>query len=186
MSTASTLAPTTATWTIDGAHSHVEFAVRHLMISTVRGRFREVTGVVRGDEHDLEHASIELSISAASIDTHEDQRDQHLRSADFFETERFPTITFRSTGIVRDRNGLLVTGALTIRGVTRDVEVTVTPGGRGRDPWGSERAGYNATTTINRREFGLTWNQALEAGGVLVSDEVKISVDLELVKTAEV
>jgi polyisoprenoid-binding protein YceI len=181
MSTVSTAVATA--WTVDPTHSHAEFAVRHLMISTVKGRFAEVTGTLIGDEHHPEEASIELTIPAAGIDTREDQRDAHLRSADFFDAAAHPVIRFRSTRIARAGNGnFSVTGDLTIRGVARQVTLDVVPGGRVRDPWGNERLGYSATTTINRKDFGLLWNQALETGGVLVGDEVKVSVELELVR----
>jgi polyisoprenoid-binding protein YceI len=154
------------------------------MISTVKGRFGDVSGTLVGDDTDLGQAAIELTIGAASVDTREAQRDAHLRSADFFETDRFPAIRFRSRRIERDGDGFRVTGGLTIRDVTREVRLAVELGGRVRDPWGGERVGYTATTRINRSDFGLKWNQLLEAGGVAVSDEVKISVDLELVKAA--
>ena len=183
MNTVTTLAP--ATWRVDPIHSHVEFAVRHLMISTVRGRFAEVAGTLSGDDSDPEHASIELAIAAASIDTHEPQRDGHLRSADFFEVETYPEIRFRSTRVATHGDGTLVVhGDLTIRGVTKPVAVAVLPGGRGRDTQGAERVGYSATTRISRKEFGLTWNQLLETGGVAVGDEVTILVELQLVKTS--
>lgn len=183
MSTVTTLAP--ATWRVDPVHSHVEFAVRHLMISTVKGRFGEVAGTLSGDDSDPEHASVELTIAAASIDTHEPQRDAHLRSADFFEVETYPEIRFRSTGVASSDDGsLLVHGNLTIRGVTKPVAVAVLPGGRGRDTQGAERLGYSATTRINRKDFGLTWNQILDAGGVAVGDEVTILVELQLVRAS--
>jgi polyisoprenoid-binding protein YceI len=183
MSTVTILAPTT--WQVDPIHSHVEFAVRHLMISTVKGRFAEVAGTLAGDDSDLEHASIELTIPAASIDTREPQRDAHLRSADFFEVETYPEIRFRSTRIARPGDGaFVVDGNLTIRDVTRPVTVAVQPGGRARDTQGTERVGYSATAKINRRDFGLNWNQLLETGGVLVGDEVTILVELQLVRTS--
>lgn len=180
MSTVSTAVDTI--WQVDPAHSHVEFAVRHLMISTVKGRFAEVAGTLRGDEHDPGSASIDLTIPAASIDTREERRDAHLRSADFFDVEKYDAIRFRSTRIARAGDGTFtVTGSLTIRDVTRPITLDVHAGGRIRDPWGGERVGYSTSTTINRKDFGLHWNQALETGGVLVGDEVKISVELELV-----
>lgn len=182
MSTVTSAAATT--WQVDPVHSHVEFAVRHLMISTVKGRFAAVAGTLTGDERDPEAASIELTIPAASIDTREPQREAHLRSADFFEADTYRDIRFRSRRIAPDRSGaFLVTGDLTIRDVTRPVTVTVHPGGRARDLQGVERVGYSATTRINRKDFGLNWNQLLETGGVLVGDEVAISVDLQLVRT---
>jgi polyisoprenoid-binding protein YceI len=173
-------------WRVDPTHSHVEFAVRHLMISTVKGRFAEVSGRLIGDETDVEHASIELMIPVAGIDTHEDQRDAHLRSADFFDSAHHPAITFRSTNIVRaSSDSFTVSGVLTIRGISKPITLTVHAGGRGRDPWGGERVGYSTTTRVNRKDFGLNWNQALETGGVLVGDQVTISVDLELVRTSD-
>jgi polyisoprenoid-binding protein YceI len=174
------LAP--GTWQVDPSHSHVEFGVRHLMISTVKGRFGDVAGTVDVDPADLAKTKIDVLINAASIDTREAQRDGHLRSADFFDVERFPTLRFQSTRVGGDAGNLRVTGNLTIRGVTREVTLAVTPEGHGRDPWGGERAGFSATTKISRGDFGLNWNQVLEAGGVLVGDEIKISIEVELLK----
>jgi polyisoprenoid-binding protein YceI len=184
MSTVSTAVATT--WRVDSTHSLAEFAVRHLMISTVKGRFTEVTGTLIGDDTDPENSSIELTIPVLGIDTRESQRDAHLRSADFFEAERYPEIHFRSTRIARAGKGqFTVTGDLTIRGTTKPVTLTVESGGRGKDPWGGERIGFSTATTINRKDFGLHWNQALEAGGVVVGNEVKISVELELVRSSD-
>ena len=175
--------PATTTWSIDPAHSHVEFAVRHLMISTVKGRFGVVTGTVKTDEADPAKGEVEVSIDAASIDTREAQRDAHLKSADFFDVEQFPTITFRGNRI-SDVSGdrFKLTGDLTIHGVTRPVTLDVTSEGRGKDPWGGDRAGFSATTKIKRSDFGLTWNQVLETGGIAVGDEIKISLDIEAIK----
>ena len=170
-------------WTIDPAHTHVEFAVRHLMISTVKGRFTDVSGAVKSDDADPAKGEVDIQIAVGSIDTREPQRDTHLRSADFFEADRFPTITFRSRRIDEAHGSRFkLIGDLTIHGVTREVALDVTSEGRAKDPWGGERAGFTATTKIRRSEFGLTWNQALETGGVLVGDEVKVSIDVELVK----
>ena len=179
-----TAQPTTrTTWTIDPAHSQVEFAVRHLMISTVRGRFVDVTGTVLADERDPKRSTVEASMSVASIDTRVEQRDNHLRSADFFDVEKYPTITFRSKRIEGDPTGeFTLVGDLTIRNVTREIALDVTFEGRGKDPWGNERAGFTAKSKLNRKDFGLTWNQALETGGVVVGDEVKVSIEVELVK----
>jgi polyisoprenoid-binding protein YceI len=181
MSTTTTSTGTLTSWSIDPAHSHVEFAVKHMMIATVKGRFGVVHGTVRTDDADPARGIAEIEIDVDSIDTREPQRDAHLRSADFFDVEKFPKITFRSSRIT-DVGGdrFKLSGDLTIHGVTRDVTLDVTSEGRGRDPWGGERAGFSATTKIKRSEFGLTWNQALETGGLLVSDEVKISLDVEL------
>jgi polyisoprenoid-binding protein YceI len=171
-----------ATWKVDASHSNVEFAVRHLMISTVKGRFTEVTGLVTADPEAPSTGQVDISIGTASIDTREAQRDAHLRSADFFDVESFPAMTFRGTAAEGKGDRFTVVGDLTIRGVSKPVVLDVISEGRGNDPWGGERAGFSATTKIKRSDFGLTWNQVLEAGGVAVSDEVKISLDIELVK----
>jgi polyisoprenoid-binding protein YceI len=180
--------PVTAqtTWTIDPVHSSVEFAVRHLMITTVKGRFTDVQGTVVLDEADPARSSADITIGAASIDTREAQRDAHLRSADFFEAETHPTIRFRSTAVhPGSADAFKLTGDLTIRGVTRPVTLDVTTEGRSKDPWGGQRAGFSAAGRIKRSDFGLTWNQLLETGGLAVSDEVKIALDVQLVqKTA--
>jgi len=180
------VAPTTGTttWNLDPAHATVGFAVKHLMISTVRGHFNDISGTVVVDEANLAGAKIEVTIAAASIDTRVEQRDAHLRSPDFFDAERFPTITFRSTRL--ERGGAAdfrLIGELTIRGVTREVALDVTDEGRGTDPWGGTRAAFSLRGKINRADFGLTWNQALEAGGVLVSDEVKIEAEVQFVRS---
>lgn len=176
-----------SSWQIDPAHSHVEFAVRHLMISTVKGAFGDVRGTVWVDESDVQTVLVDITIQVASIDTRQEQRDAHLRSADFFDAARFPTITFRSRmveGNHHDKEFRLV-GDLTIRDVTREVVLDVSPEGSLTDPWGAERAGFSAHGKIDRTDFGLTWNQALETGGVLVSNEVKISVEVELIRQAK-
>jgi polyisoprenoid-binding protein YceI len=155
------------------------------MITTVKGRFTDVKGTVISDDADLTQGQVDLTINVASIDTREAQRDTHLRSADFFETEKFPSMSFkgrRITDVSGDRFRLV--GDLTIRDITREVTLDVTSNGRAKDPWGGERAGFEATTKIKRSDFGLTWNQALETGGVVVGDEIKISIDAELVKQA--
>jgi polyisoprenoid-binding protein YceI len=169
-------------WAIDASHSNVEFSVRHLMIATVKGRFADVQGTIVLDESDPTQSEIDVTIGAASIDTRMAQRDEHLRSADFFDVAKFPTLTFKSRSIQKDGDDLKVTGDLTIRGVTRQVVLDVTAHGQQTDPWGGQRAGFEATGRIKRSDFGLTWNQALEAGGVAVSDDVKIAIDAELVK----
>jgi polyisoprenoid-binding protein YceI len=182
MSTA-TATSTRTTWKIDPAHSHVEFAVRHLMITTVRGRFGDVQGTVVTDDTDPTKAEVEVTIAVNSIDTREAQRDAHLKSADFFDAEKFPTLTFKSTGVTDVKGDhFKLAGDLTIHGVTKPVTLDVTSEGRGKDAWGGERAGYSATTKVNRSEFGLTWNQVLETGGIAVADEIKISLDLQVVK----
>ena len=176
-------AGTSTVWAIDPAHSEVGFAVKHLMVATVKGVFRSFSGKVVLNEQNLAASSIEAEIDVASIDTRQEQRDAHLRSPDFFDAENFATMTFRSTKIEKLRDGnLRAVGELTIRGTTREVVLDVEETGRGRDPWGGERIGYSAVTKINRDDFGLTWNQALETGGVLVSPDVKITLDVEVVK----
>ena len=173
------------TWQIDPSHSTVEFAVRHLMIATVKGRFGEFQGTVQMDVENPATAVVDVTIPAASVDTRESQRDNHLRSPDFFDVERFPTITFRSRRVERLRDAeLRVTGDLTIHGITRPVALSITPGGFTRDPWGNERAAFRASTQINREDFGLKWNQILETGGVLVGEAVRIEVEVELVRQA--
>lgn len=181
-----TTTTTTTTWQIDPTHSHVEFAVKHLMIATVKGRFADVQGSVIASDDDPTDAKIEVTIGTASIDTRQEQRDTHLRSPDFLDVERFPTITFRSRRIEAQKGDeFRIIGDLTIRGITREVTLDAEHTGRARDPWGNDRAAFTATTKVNRKEFGLTWNQALEAGGVLVGDDLKITIDVELVKQAK-
>jgi polyisoprenoid-binding protein YceI len=172
-------------WQIDPSHTHVEFAAKHMMIATVKGRFAEVSGSVVLDEGDLANSSVEVTMGAASIDTRQEQRDEHLRSADFLDVATHPTLTFKSTRIEAAGEGeFRVIGDLTIRGVTREVTLNATDEGRGMDPWGGERMGFSAKTVIDRRDFGLVWNAALETGGVLVGNEVKISLEVEVVKSA--
>jgi len=185
MSTTVTDRLATTTWKIDPSHTHAEFAVRHLMISTVKGRFADVAGVVHTDESNPANSRVDVTIAVSSIDTREPQRDAHLRSADFFDAEHFPQITFRSTRVDGKGDAFKLVGDLTIRGTTREVTLDVQSEGQGRDPWGGERAGFSATTRIKRSDFGLTWNQLLEAGGVAVGDEVKISIDAELIKQGD-
>jgi len=185
--TTSTIHPstTTTTWTLDPAHTLVEFAAKHLMITTVKGRFTDVSGTIHMDETDPSASSVEAVIKAASIDTRTDQRDAHLKSADFLEVERFPEITFRSTKLERVGDAhYRVTGDLTIHGVTKPVVLDVSDEGRTKDPWGGERAGFSATTRIDRRDFGLTWNQVVESGGVLVGNEIRITLEVEATKSA--
>lgn len=173
----------TTTWQIDPAHTEVGFEVKHLMISKVRGRFGKLTGTVVMDEAQPSNSSVTAEIEVASIDTREENRDTHLRSADFFDAESFPKILFRSTKVESAGAGKLrVTGDLTIRGATHEVVLAVTEEGRGGDPWGGERFGYSATASIDRRGWGLTYNQALETGGVVVGNEIKLVIDVELVK----
>ena len=185
-STATLAQPQTAitTWNIDPAHTTAEFKVKHMMIANVKGQFSKVTGVLTLDESDLANSRVEATIEAASIETRDGQRDAHLKSADFFDVEKFPTLHFKSTGISIVRNGeLSVEGNLTIHGVTRKVRFAVEgPTPPAKDPWGNTRVAISASTKINRKDFGLTWNAALETGGILVGDEVTINLDAEFVK----
>ena len=173
----------TTTWQLDAAHTDIGFAVKHMMISTVKGRFADLSGTITIDEADLAGSSVEVTINAASVDTRQEQRDAHLRSADFFDVEKYPTLTFRSRRVESTGSGeFRVVGDLTIRGVTREVVLEAADEGRGKDPWGNERAGFSAKTVIDRRDFGLTWNAALETGGILVGNDIKISLEVEAVK----
>ena len=173
-----------ANWTFDPTHSGIHFAVRHLMISKVRGSFTKWTGTFEYDDKDPTKSQIAVTIDAASIDTKEAQRDGHLKSADFFDVEKFPSITFKSTSIAKDGEDWKLNGDLTIHGVSKPVSLHVESHGQGKDPWGNERAGFSVKTSISRKEFGLHWNQALEAGGVVVGDKVEIECDVEAIKAA--
>jgi polyisoprenoid-binding protein YceI len=170
------------TWQLDPAHTEVGFAVRHLMISTVRGRFTGVAATVTQEGEDPTTARIEASVQAASVYTGIEQRDAHLRSADFFDAERYPELRFVSRRIERAGEGFQVRGDLTIRDVTREVVLDVEPHGTIRDPWGGVRAAYSVSGRINRSDFGIKWNQLIEAGGVAVGDEVKLAIEVQLVQ----
>jgi polyisoprenoid-binding protein YceI len=187
MSNTTTAAPTqtaTTTWNIDPAHSAAEFKVKHMMIANVKGQFSKVSGMLVRDESDPANDRVEATIEAASIHTRDEQRDAHLKSADFFHVEKFPILHFKSTGInVAGEGELSVEGDLTIRGVTRKVRFAVEgPTPAVKDPWGNTRVAISASTKINRKDYGLTWNAALETGGILVGDEVAITLDVEFVK----
>ena len=185
MSTSTALrAPSTTTWSIDPVHSIAEFKVKHMMISNVKGHFSKITGSLTIDESGHVNSRVEATIDAASIETRDGQRDAHLKSEDFFHAEKFPALTFRSTSINQVGAGQLsVEGELTIRGVTRKVVFIVEgPTGPTKDPWGNTRIGISASTKINRKDFGLVWNAALEAGGILVGDEVTIVLDVQFIK----
>jgi polyisoprenoid-binding protein YceI len=172
------------TWNLDPAHSAAEFKVKHMMISNVKGSFRALSGVLNLDEADVTGSSVEAFLPVATLSTGDEQRDGHLKSADFFDAEKFPTITFKSNEVKRTGEGeYAVTGDLTLRGVTKPVTFAVEgPSAPGKDPWGNLRIGLSATTRINRKDFGLTWNSALEAGGVLVGDEVGLTLDVQFIK----
>jgi polyisoprenoid-binding protein YceI len=171
----------TTTYTIDKAHSEATFQVRHLL-TRVRGRFSEFEGAIEYDDQQPEQSSVHVTIQAASIDTNERDRDTHLRSADFFDVEKFPALTFTSRRITGKGNQRFdVAGDLTIHGVTKPVTFDVTFLGRAKDPWGNERIAFEAEAAINRKEYGLNWNAALETGGFLVGDEVKISLSVQAI-----
>lgn len=174
-----------ATWVVDGSHSEVGFSVRHMMIATVKGRFSKVEGTLQFDPENLAGATFEGKIEVASIDTRDAQRDGHLRTGDFFDAENHPYITFTNAKVTKvDGNEFTLVGDLSIRGVTKTVTLAGEFNGTNVDPWGNTKAGFSATGKINRKEFGVNWNAVLEAGGVMVSDEVKLSLDLEFLKQA--
>lgn len=170
-------------WTIDASHSQVQFTVRHMMISNVRGRFEDFTGTVDFDENDLSTLKIAVDVETKSVNTRDAQRDAHLRSADFFDSDNYPTMSFRSTRVEAEgKEKARVHGDLTIRGITHPVVLEAELNGIAKSPWGSTSAGFSAHTKVNRKEWGLEWNMALETGGILVGDDVKIEIEIELVK----
>ncbi len=182
-----TLAPDATgrvTYTIDASHSVVEFAVKHMMITTVKGSFADVAGTLSIPGDDLAQASVNVTIQTASVTTRNEQRDGHLRSPDFFDAEKFPSITYASKSVQKKGDAFVLVGDLTMHGVTKEVTLAVTDNGAGKDPWGGTRRSFEATGPIDRRDFGLEWNAALETGGVLVSTDVKLHLDLQLVKQA--
>lgn len=172
----------TSRYEIDPGHASAQFKVRHLMVSSVRGELGEVTGVVLLDNTDITESSVIATIDAAAINTRNPDRDAHLRSSDFLAVEQFPSITFRSTRIAADDDRLRVIGDLTIRGVTKEVVLLVELSDEIRDPWGNVKRGATATARINRKDFGVSWNAVMDAGGVVVSDTVDIALELELVR----
>lgn len=182
--TAVTLGTKPAVWKIDPAHSAAHFSVRHLMISNVRGEFTKISGSAVIDPADLTKSSVDVTIDAASLNTREPQRDEHLRSADFFDVANHPTITFRSRKIEKlEEEHYKVTGDLTIRGTTKEIALDVEgPTPPVKDPWGNIRVGLTGTVKVNRKDFGLAWNALTETGGVVVGDEVKISIEAELIQ----
>ena len=174
----------TTTWNIDPVHSNALFKVKHMMISNVRGEFTAIKGSLLFDPENVGNSRVEADIDAASISTKDPQRDAHLKSHDFFDVEKFPTLSFRSSKVSKSSNGeLAVAGELTIHGVTHEV-VFIVEGlsAPAKEPWGNVRVGLSATTRINRKDFGLTWNAALETGGILVGDEVAITLDVQFIK----
>jgi polyisoprenoid-binding protein YceI len=174
---------TRTTWTFDPVHTEVGFRVRHMMVSNVKGKFTKVTGTILEDDSNPTNTYVEVDIDAASIDTGNEQRDTHLRSADFLDVENFPTITFKTTNLdFEDEENVKVSGELTIRGTTRPITLNATIGGRGTNPWGQEVAGVSLTGKLNRKDWGLNWNVALETGGVVVGETVTIDIEIEAVK----
>jgi polyisoprenoid-binding protein YceI len=173
-------------WQLDSAHTQVEFRAKHMMITTVRGRFADTSGTIMVDEENPENSSVEVRIDARSIDTRVEDRDTHLRSEDFLNVEKYPEVTFRSKRIegahAEPGDEFLVVGDLTIRGETKEVELDATYEGQGKDPWGGTRAGFTASTKVDRRDWGLTWNQALETGGILVSNDITIELQIQAVR----
>jgi polyisoprenoid-binding protein YceI len=184
MSTRTTAPTTVSTWNLDPVHSVVEFKVKHMMISNVKGQFTGISGVLTLDESDVTKSRVEVTIDASTIKTRDSQRDTHLKSEDFLDVEKYPTLTFKSKSVKRSGGGEgTVTGDLTIHGVTREVVFQVEgPTPPNKDPWGNTRLGLSATTKISRKDFGLIWNAALETGGLLVGDDVTISLDVQFVK----
>ena len=171
------------TWKVDAAHSRLGFAIKHLMIATVRGSFTRVEGTVLVDENDPTGAVVDVTVPVGSISTGDEKRDEHLRSPDFFDAERFPQMAFRSKHVEKTGgSSFRITGDLTIRDVTREVVLDAELLGRAKDPWGQEHAAFEARTKFKRSEYGLTWNAALETGGVLVGDEVKVEIEAQLIK----
>ncbi len=174
-------------WQLDTAHTQVAFTAKHLMISTVRGQFKQFSGTPDLDEQTPANSKIDVTIEAASLDSGSEQRDGHVRSADFLDVEHYPTITFKSTRVEQlSQDDFSITGGLTIRGVSRPVVLAPTADGETNDPWGHRRVGFSLTTSINRKDWGLNWNVALEAGGVLVSEKVTISIDGQVFQPAQV
>ncbi|MDR4886158.1 YceI family protein [Fredinandcohnia sp. QZ13] len=170
-------------WAVDASHSSIDFSVKHMMIAKVKGSFENFEAIIEADPADLTTANIEFRIDLTSINTKNEDRDNHLRSADFFDVENHPSMTFKSTSIVKTDDGEYdVTGDLTIRGTTKPETFQVVFEGAGKDPWGNEKAGFSATGSLNRSDYGLVWNAALETGGVLVGDQVKISIEIEAAK----
>ena len=173
------------TWQVDGAHSAVSLTVRHMVISKVRGRFSKWSAKLALDTADLARSSVDVEIDAASIDTGVADRDAHLRSPDFLDAQKYPTLRYRSRRVeALSEDHLRVVGDLTIRDVTREGVLDGESGGQGKDPWGNQRVGFTATASLNRKDFGLTWNQALETGGVLVADRVDVEIELQAIRQA--
>jgi polyisoprenoid-binding protein YceI len=172
-----------STWDIDASHSVAAFSVRHLMVTNVRGELGKVSGTINLDDKDITKSTVEATIEVAAINTRDAKRDEHLRSPDFFDVAKFPNITFKSTKVEKAGAGLKVTGTLTIRGVSKEVALSVDgPAPAVKDPWGNTKSGFTATVKLNRKDFGVQWNKSLDGGGVVVSDDVNVTIDLEVLK----
>lgn len=172
-----------STWSVDASHSEVGFSVRHMMVSNTKGSFKKFEGTVNLNDKDITKSTVNVSIDASSVFTDNDKRDEHLKSPDFFNVSKFPKLTFKSTSVKKTKDGLKVTGQLSLHGVTKSVVLDVEgPSQAIKDPWGMTRRGLSARTKISRKDFGLTWNKALETGGMVVGDEIKISLEIELIK----
>ena len=176
------LSTITGTWNLDPAHTRIGFAARHAMVTTVRGAFLEFEGSLHLDGEQPSNSTAEVTIAAKSFDSGNDQRDTHVRGADFLDVENYPTLTFRSTRVGTDGDDFVLVGDLTIRGTTRPVEIAVELEGSEKDPFGNQRVGLSGRTTISRKDFGLTWNVPLDGGGLLVSDKVQITLDVSAVQ----
>jgi polyisoprenoid-binding protein YceI len=184
MATSTSTPAATTTWKLDPAHSHAEFKVKHMMISNVKGSFSGLTGDLSEHTTDATLSFVEATIDVSTVTTNDAQRDGHLKSADFFDVEKYPTMSFKSTQVKPDGDGgYKVTGDFTLHGITKQITFSVDgPSAPGKDPWGNTRIGLSAATKINRKDFGLNWNAALEAGGILVGEEVHITVEAEFIK----
>lgn len=188
MASTDTTGAATVTWRLDPTHSSVEFSVKHMMMTTVRGRFKEMSATLTADEDRPEGCCVEVALKTASLDTGAPDRDAHLRSADFFDAEHYPEITFKSRHLegdfAKEGDRFRMTGDLTIRDTTMEVTLECEFAGRGQDPWGQERAGFIARGEIDRRDWGLKWNQVIETGGVLVANKVRIEAEVQFVRQA--
>lgn len=183
LATAAPVATTASTWEVDTAHSEVGFKVRHLAVSNVRGNFTKFSGTVKLDEKNIANSSVVVTVDTRSVNTNNQKRDKHLRSSDFFDADRYPEMKFVSTRVRKSGDGLEVTGNLTLHGVTKPITLAVEgPTGEVKDPWGKTRRGATARATINRQDFGLRWSKTLETGGLVVGNDVKIELEVELIK----
>jgi polyisoprenoid-binding protein YceI len=172
----------TTTWTIDASHSGIHFSVRHLVIAKVRGKFTGFSGTLELDEADLTKSKVDVEIDVATVNTADEKRDAHLRSGDFFESEKFPKATFKSKSITKSGDEYVVKGDFSVHGVTKEIDLHATFEGKGKDPWGGERAAFQAKTSINREDYGMKFNMPLEGGGVVVGTKIELEIEVEAVK----